>query len=188
MLLLMTAGGAAMTLHKSSIAVFTTLVLSAIPALAHHAFSSEFDQNKPVSLSGTITKVDWSDPHVTFYMDAMNQSGAKENWKFEAASPNTLSKRNLSKDSVKVGDHVTFKGYRALDGSMYASARSMVLADGREVSVSDPAEDKGPQPQLTQTSQNSGALPHTASNVPAIGLLAFVGLAGAYAVRMARAS
>ena len=120
------------------------LVAIAAPLSAHHAFAVEFDAKKQVTLSGVVTKVDWSNPHTYFYLNVKEQSGSLVNWTFETAGPNTLAKLGWDRKSLKVGDQVTVTGYRARGASNIASARSIVLADGRKVSAGSPV-DGGPQ-------------------------------------------
>ena len=157
-----------------------TLGLAAVslPILAHHPFSSEFDANKPVTLTGTVTAVDWNAPHVNISADVKNASGQATNWKFEGANPDTLTPNGWNSITVKKGDTVTFHAYRAKDGSNFASARSVTLANGRTMVISDAQEDGGPAADTQTTS-----LPSTASNVPLIGLAGLLALLGAFTAR-----
>jgi hypothetical protein len=119
------------------------LLAIAGPLSAHHAFAVEFDAKRQVTLSGVVTKVDWSNPHTYFYVNVKEQSGSLVNWTFETAGPNTLAKLGWDRKSLKVGDQVTVTGYRARGAANIASARSIVLADGRKVSAGSPV-DGGP--------------------------------------------
>lgn len=129
----------ALTLLAASIG----LLLSAVPMLGHHSFAAEFDQNKPVTLTGVVTRVEWLNPHAHFAMDVKDESGKVVNWELETGSPNALSRRGWTRNSLKIGDIVTVQALRAKDGSNIASARSVTLADGRKVFAGS-ADDGGP--------------------------------------------
>lgn len=109
------------------------LLFAALPVSAHHSFSAEFDIAKRVNLSGAVTKVEWENPHVYIYVDVKEQNGRLENWACETAGPNTLARQGWDRHSLRVGDRVLVIGYSARDGSRVASAREVVLADGRKV-------------------------------------------------------
>jgi hypothetical protein len=118
-------------------------VLAAAPVFAHHSFSMEFDSSQPIQLTGVITRVDWRSPHSYFYMDVKDENGKLVNWTFEAAGPAGLSRNGWSRDSIRVGDHVTVSGYRARSAAQIASARAVTLLDGRRLSAGS-AYDGGP--------------------------------------------
>jgi hypothetical protein len=108
-------------------------LLAPAGALAHHSFAAEYDTKKPVSLKGTVTKVEWTNPHARFYLDVKDESGTVTNWNFELASPNVLTRNGWNRHTLNVGDTVTVEGAQAKDGSQMANARSVVLADGKKV-------------------------------------------------------
>ncbi|OFW02296.1 MAG: hypothetical protein A3J29_22930 [Acidobacteria bacterium RIFCSPLOWO2_12_FULL_67_14b] len=97
-------------------------------ALAHHSFAAEFDAQKPLKLTGAVTKVEWSNPHIWFFMDVKNEDGTVTNWGFEMGSPNSLLRSGWKRDSMKLGDVVAVEASRARDGSNNANAHSVVLA------------------------------------------------------------
>jgi len=96
-------------------------------ALAHHSFAAEFDAAKPVKLTGTVTKVEWTNPHIWFFMDVKEADGRVTNWGFEMASPNQLLRLGWKRDSMKPGDEVAVEASRARDGSAHANAQSVML-------------------------------------------------------------
>lgn len=113
------------------------------PAAAHHSFAAEFDGTKAVRLRGTLTKMEWTNPHSYFYIDVKDDKGNVVNWGCEAASPGALSRRGFKRGDVKLGDTVIVDGYRAKDGSHLIDARRVTLPDGRIVSGGS-AGDGGP--------------------------------------------
>ena len=102
--------------------------------LAHHSFAAEYDAKKPATITGTVTKAEWTNPHVRFYLDVTDQSGAVTNWEFTMGAVNGLLRRGWTTAMLKAGDTVTVDGYLARDGSHLANARVVTLRDGRKMS------------------------------------------------------
>lgn len=114
------------------------LVAAAAPAIAHHAFAAEFDATKPVTLHGTITRVEWINPHAWIHLDVKGDDGSVENWMIETGSPNTLVRRGMSRDSIPPGTEVVVFGYRHRNGSNAANGRDVTLPDGTKLFLSSP--------------------------------------------------
>jgi len=125
----------AFQMKRSLLALATTLVALAlaVPVFAHHSFSAEFDAQKPVNLTGVVTKVEWMNPHTYFYVDVKDpQTGKVANWACEMGSPNGLVRQGWTRNTLKTGTVVTVEGTRAKDGSNKANARN-VLVDGKKL-------------------------------------------------------
>ncbi len=115
----------------SVICVGIGMLLAAVPAVAHHAFAAEFDANQPVTLKGTLTKMEWTNPHGWIYVDVKGPDGTVVNWAVEAGGPNTLLRKGLRKTDFTIGSEVIVDGYRAKNGTSSANGRTVKFADGR---------------------------------------------------------
>jgi hypothetical protein len=118
-----------MKIGKFGLAAAVAIVAAVTPALAHHSFSAEYDSKKPVTLKGTVTKVDWMNPHVYFYIDVADEKGDITNWGLEMGPPNGLERSGWTKNTIQIGTEVIVDGTLAKDGSKQANARSVTLAD-----------------------------------------------------------
>ena len=115
------------------LAISAGLLLAAVPALSHHSFAAEYDATKPITLTGTVTKVEWMNPHARFYAEVRDDKGVIANWEFELGSPNGLMHEGWSRNSLKKGDVVTVTGSLAKDGTKLVNARKITFADGTQV-------------------------------------------------------
>jgi Family of unknown function (DUF6152) len=121
------------------------LLLAMAPIFGHHSVAAEFDVNRQITYAGVITRVEWSNPHIYFYVDVKNGSQKVTNWAFEGAGPNTLARMGWLRDTLKVGERVTVIAFPARDGANVASAREVTLANGRKV-LAAVAPDAAPKP------------------------------------------
>ena len=116
-----------MSMKLAAVAAGIGVLLSAGAVFAHHSYSAEFDADKPVKVTGVVTKVDWQNPHTLFYIDVKDAAGTVVNWGWEMASPTQLMRAGWTRASMKIGDVVTVEGTRARDGTNYANARVIIL-------------------------------------------------------------
>jgi hypothetical protein len=122
-----------------------TIVAVALPAVAHHSFPAQYDIDKPISLTGKVTKVEWTNPHIFIYADVTDANGAVVNWAFEMGGPNALLRQGWKRDSLKVGDVVIFDGSLARDGSNLVNARTVTMAEtGRKMFAGSSGGDQAP--------------------------------------------
>jgi len=114
-------------------AAAAALLLATMSISAHHAFAAEYDENKPVTVSGTVTRFEWTNPHVWLYVDGKDASDKVTSWSFEMGSPNGLLHRGWRRTELTQGDQVTVEGYRAKDGGNLANASTVTMSDGRKL-------------------------------------------------------
>ena len=131
---------------KTAAAVVVLTILGGAPEWAHHAFAAEFDAKKPVKLRGTVTKMEWINPHAWIHVDVKKADGTVDEWMVEAGTPNTLLRRGFTRDSLKPGTEIIVDGYQSKDGSLRANGRDVTLPDGKTLflgsSAPDAADDK----------------------------------------------
>jgi hypothetical protein len=121
---------------RAKLAIFIAcagILATAVPVFAHHSFAAEYDASKPVELHGTVTKMEWTNPHARIYLAVKDANGMVTEWNLELASPNVLARNGWTRHSLKEGDVVTVSGSRAKDGNTMANAKTVVFADGRKV-------------------------------------------------------
>ncbi len=126
---------------KTAAAVVVLTILSGAPVWAHHAFAAEFDAKKPVKLRGTVTKMEWINPHAWIHVDVKKADGTVDEWMVEAGTPNTLLRRGFTRDSLKPGTEIIVDGYQSKDGSLRANGRDVTLPDGKTLFLGSSAPD-----------------------------------------------
>ena len=122
-----------MKAHFALLAAASGLLLLSVPMLAHHSFAAEYDANKQINITGTVTKMEWMNPHARFYVDVKDASGNLANWNLELASPNILIRNGWKRNSLKPGDTVNVTGSRAKDSPNYGSAAVITFPDGHKL-------------------------------------------------------
>jgi hypothetical protein len=127
-----------------SLGLSSLLALVPLAANAHHSFAAEYDASQPVSVTGTVSKVEWKNPHIWFYIDVKDAAGKVATWGFSGGAPGMLMRRGINPDAMKIGDTVVVEGFRARDGSNNASGGKVTFADGRSVFTAS-AEDVVPK-------------------------------------------
>ena len=120
---------------KIALATLLIVILLSFSAqtAAHHSFAAEYDSTKPVKVTGVLTRVEWTNPHIWFYLDVKDEKGTVTNWGFSAAPPGVLMRRGIPKDVLKIGSVINVEGFRARDGSNNASGGTVTFTDGRRV-------------------------------------------------------
>ena len=122
-----------MRLQRALITTFAALLLIGTAVSAHHSFAAEFDSNKPIQLKGTVTRVEWINPHTWIHIAVKDADGKTEEWMIEGGTPNTLLRRGLNKTSLPEGTEIVVDGYRAKNGSNRANGRDVTFPDGRKL-------------------------------------------------------
>jgi hypothetical protein len=121
------------------------IVATSTPLLSHHAFSAEFDADRPVNLKGAVAKVEWINPHAWIHIDVKKPDGSVERWMIEGGTPNTLYRRGLTINSLPVGTEIVVDGFQAKDGSHKANGRNVTLKDGRTIFLGTPGTGAPPE-------------------------------------------
>ena len=185
--------------RRSVLGVAAGVLLSAAPAVAHHAFSADFDRNKPIALDGTITRVEWTNPPAYVYLDVKDTSGRIANWKVELGSRDELA--GWTTPPLRVGQQIKIRAWQATNGSAFANADSLTLTSGEKLSGASsyyvPYGELEPQGSLARNTGEAGGvgtrgvgdsteLPQTASPLMFIGLLGALSSLWSLAILRAR--
>jgi len=128
-------------MRKTALLLAAVLLAAAVPSFAHHAFSAEFDQAKPVKVSGEISKLEWTNPHAWLFIDSKGTDGKVVTWRFEMGAPNALLRAGWSKTDIKPGTQVTVSGFLARSGGSVGNAYQVRLADGRDLFAASSLKD-----------------------------------------------
>jgi hypothetical protein len=128
---------------KKLLGIFVLAASAGIPVWAHHSFAAEFDASKPVKLQGTVTKMEWINPHAWIHMDVKNADGTVTGWMIEGGSPNSLLRRGFTKNSLQAGTEIVVEGYQAKDGANRANGRDLTFPDGKRLFIGTDASEGG---------------------------------------------
>jgi hypothetical protein len=133
-------------MRKTLAIVITAIALlaAAVPVWAHHAFAAEFDANKPIKFRGTVTKMEWINPHAWIHIDVKGEDGKVTSWMVEAAAPNALLRRGWTKASLPAGTEILVEGFQAKDGANRANGSIITFTDGRKLFVGSSGDGEGP--------------------------------------------
>jgi hypothetical protein len=126
-------------------AVVITLLAAAIPVVAHHSFAAEYDRNRTITVTGSVTKLEWTNPHARLYVMGSDETGKTQEWDFELGPPNGLMRNGWRRDSLKAGLTVVVEGFRSKTSTVVANARSVKLPDGRQVLAGSSFNPEAPQ-------------------------------------------
>jgi|SRR5579862_6927596 len=127
---------------RLSAALVLSLLAASLPILAHHSFAAEYDESKPVKVTGVVTKVEWLNPHIWFYVDVKDDHGKVVNWAFSGGAPGQLMRRGVTKDHIQPGMTIVVNGFRAKDGSENGFGSSVTFPDGTSVFTGNPEQNK----------------------------------------------
>ncbi len=128
---------------RSVVSFWLILFAGSLPVLAHHSFAAEFDETKPLKMTGVVTKVEWQNPHIWFYVDVKGEDGKVTNWGFSGGAPGQLMRRGITRDAIKPGMTIMVDGFRAKDGTNNGAGGKVTFPDGRSVFTAG-AEDRTP--------------------------------------------